>query len=59
MLRLPQWVHYRLNGIVGDDKQLKEEIDSTVSKQLTVPKVCFFSKSYNDDILFNRPSLPS
>jgi hypothetical protein len=48
-----------LNGLVGDDEQLKEAIDLTVIKQVSIPKVRFSFWADNDDILFNRPSLAS
>jgi hypothetical protein len=45
--------------MVGDDEQLKGAMDSMVSRHVMNLRVCFFSRSHNDDILFNRPSLTS
>jgi hypothetical protein len=55
--RVAQWVHYRLNGMTGDERQLKETIDSMVNQHVKQPKDRFSARSYNNQSLVCKPVL--
>jgi hypothetical protein len=55
-MRVVQYCHYKMAGMVGDKRQIQDEVDRIISEHVTKTKDRRVVGSYNGGRLFNLPS---